>query len=463
MLPASPVTIAYRCPGEEYDIARLVHLARLVSGFARCAECGHRDDTAHGPESVNALDLDAPSISQPPRSLFAAEGVRGISLNELTRREAAAITGAFASCLWEAWTPEEGSAIESPVIPHEPLDGEDGADEGIHVVASGRPGPIVVLARDERPASPDLAVGAATALRRMGCQVIDIGPVTRPCFWFAVEHLHAAGGVHVTGSGCDPAWAGLDFVRYGVEPCSAGGTLDAIANRYLEGYSRPTRRPGSQRSFASNVPYEAGLWKHFHALRPLRIALGCASGLLDDLLARILRRQACRVLDVKMPIRARDFDDPRDPDCLRVAAAVRGERAHLGIVIDDDAQRCALFDDRGHRVTPLELLRLFADRERAHNPGRDVAIDSKSLADGHSAWNAGRAASGLSLVDAGSSAEQMARTLRRPGTLCGVADHRYWFGDSSPPSDAVLTLVKLWHLLSTSDAPFSELVDRSVA
>ena len=57
-----------------------------------------------------------------------------------------------------------------------------------------------ILYRDLTPLLADPA-----ALRLAGCQVIDIQATTKPCFWFAVEHLQAAASIFVTGAGCDPS------------------------------------------------------------------------------------------------------------------------------------------------------------------------------------------------------------------------------------------------------------------
>lgn len=452
MVPASPVVPSYRCPGETYDIPHPVHLARLAAGYSRCRECLHRDGRAPV-EGEDGATTDQTHKETHSRSLFAPEGVRGVYLNELTRTEAGKIAGAFASCLWdELASPGDHNPIEEPIsdpnVARQALIG----DEGVVVLAPGRPGPTVVLAHDERPASPDLVMGVGIALRRMGCQVIDVGPATRPAFWFAVEHLQAAGGIHVTGSGCDAAWTGLDFVRHGVIPCSRGGELDQIESRYRNGYGRPSRRPGSQRLFNAGVAYEAGLGKHFHALRPLRIALGCPNRMLHGLLTRLFRKSACRLLPIEIPMRARVLDDPRDPDVLRVAAAVRPREAHFGLLIDDDAQRCVLFDNTGARVAPLQVLSLLADDE----------CDSRGA--GRIIWE-GTAHSTIPTQaeveprDGATTLAEMSLELREPRTLCGAdASGRYWFVESYPVCDAVLTLVKLLHVLSRSDTPFADLL-----
>jgi phosphomannomutase len=313
-------------------------------------------------------------------------------------------------------------------------------------LATGRPGPSVVLAHDDRPSAPDIVTGVGQALRRMGCQVVDIGLVTRPCLLYAVDHLRAAAGIHVTGAGCDPGWTGLDFLNRGGIPCSSPGDLDHIAGRAREGFSRPTRRPGSQRTFQAMVPYEAGLWKHFHALRPLKISLACPSRTVRDLFTRVFRKVAGRLLVVETPTRARSILDPTDPDLLRVSCHVREAGTHLGVLVDDDGERCLFFDELGRYITPSLVARVLA----------------VSFSDGHG--------SSAPLVlsdpvggasDRGASRESITmamRTDRLPFAADGTG--RYWFREAYPACDALLTMVHLLQVLSRSDAPFSEVVNR---
>jgi phosphomannomutase len=206
----------------------------------------------------------------------------------------------------------------------------------------------------------------------MGCQVVDIGLATRPCLLFALDHLGAAGAVHVTGAGCDPGWTGLDFVMHRNLPCSSPGALDRIAACYRDGYSRPSRRPGSQRTFQASVPYEASLWKHFHALRPLKIALACPSRNVRELFVRVYRKLACRLLLVETPTRQRSTLDPADRDLKRTSQHIREERADLGMLVDDDGERCAFFDEEGRLVPPQVIAQLLAmgtaSGERGNNP-----------------------------------------------------------------------------------------------
>jgi phosphomannomutase len=359
----------------------------------------------------------------------------------MNRSTAGFVAGAFASLLW---------------------------DQGLHIAGDAgsiavrgvpRSGPVVVLAHDERPSSPDIVTGVGAALRRMGCQVVDVGLATRPCFWFAVDHLQALGGVHVTGSGCDPVITGLDSVGRQALPCSAGGGLDAIADKLNAGYARPTRRPGTQRTFQARLPYEAGFWKHFHALRPLKVALACPSRPVGDLVGRLFRKLACRMIPVETPSRARDLADPRDSDLVRTARAVRSSGAHFGLLIGDDGQRCAFLDETGTLVPPHKLAPLLAKLELDESPGGTIIFESSSAgaAEERSAPSDARG-----WILTGDTLGDVALALaKHQGIFAGGNSGRYWFRETFPTSDAVLTLAKVLQALSRSDQPFSEVVSRA--
>jgi phosphomannomutase len=298
----------------------------------------------------------------------------------------------------------------------------------------------VVLAHDERPSSPDIVTGVGQSLRRMGCQVVDIGQATRPCLAFAIDHLHAAGGVHVTGAGCDPGWTGLDFLSQGMVPCSSPGELDRISRRFREGYSRPSRRPGSQRVFHAAVPYEAGLWKYFHALRPLKIALACPSRMLRELFARAFRKVSCRLLPVETPTRQRDVLDPSDPDVARTAQHVREAGAHLGMLVDDDGERCIFFDEQGRIVSPVQIGALLA--LEVEDAARIAARELPEVL---------RASGGQP------TREKITVAMQHDGIpFAADGAGRFWFAEAYPACDALLTLVHLLQALSRSDTPFSE-------
>jgi phosphomannomutase len=432
----------FQCPGEKHTISRSLHIARLAACYPACRECSHRHDTGGTTRGVVEL-LQATERRVERESLFTDEGVRGIYLNELTRGVASDMAAAFAALLWErpGWLK---SNEESPQ-PDQPCDPAAGVSLALdprqatakRSTGARRLGPTVVVGHDERPAALDLVTGVASALRRMGCHVIDVGLATRPMLWFTIDHLRADGGVHVTGSGCDPAWSGLDFVGASAQPMSRGHGLNEIEMRFRRGVARPGRHPGSQRMFLAAVPYVAGLWKHFHALRPLRISLGCASLPLRRVLDQLFDKLACRRVPLEIPMRARDVTNIDDADCRRVAESVRSNGSDFGVLIDDDGQRCSWFDEQGNPIASRRLAAVLAANELEQRPGRGLVDESA----------AGGVLAAVSIE------------MRTTSALVAGGDSgRVWFADPYPNCDAVLTLAKVLQALSRSDAPFSSVV-----
>ena len=58
----------------------------------------------------------------------------------------------------------------------------------------------VVVGRDMRPHSPDLAKALSDGLRSVGMDVIDVGMVDTSFIYFAINHLDCVGGIMTTAS-----------------------------------------------------------------------------------------------------------------------------------------------------------------------------------------------------------------------------------------------------------------------
>ncbi len=499
MFLASAPVARFRCPGERYDISPAIHRARLAAGYDKCRFCPHREGVAdsaensdgetvdHGASPADALQVPVrdggiPAVSTedisdcvtraaqstvfglrersggsagaspsrdagvvgrhgftgPVDRLFRRDGIRGVYLNEFDRRLAGEIAGAFASVLWKREPVLALAEVGSPSPLALPSD--EFLAEGVTVLKAGAPGPLVVLAHDDRPCAADLAMGVGLALRRMGCQVVDLGFAVRPEFWFAVQHLRAAGGAHVTGSGMSPAYSGLDFVGRDAEPWSRGGDLDLVAEAWMAGFVRPSRRPGGLRSFRLGTLYQSQFRPLAHGLRPLRIAWACAPRPVSLSAMALLAETACRLIPVEIPCRERDPFDETDSDIARLRRAVLEHQTHLGFLVSDDGQQCVALDDQG-RVIPPEQLESFLSA--IVQPDEPCAIPHFCVETSTPAPPA-----------------TLQQTWRRIADSQSSSTHGpigYHWSDHSPPRcDALFTLLRLLQALSQSDATLSE-------
>ncbi len=422
----------YTCPGEPGDISRSIHLARLAASYAKCRVCPARREAGglNIPESP-APNRDAALSLRSDELLRTATGFRGIYLNHLDRTAAITWAAALGALLWEDDDGVQGDALRSLAAPMR------------HTA------PTVVIGYDDRPAAPDILTGAALGLQRMSCQVIDIGMATEPCVAFAVHHLSADAGLYVTGSGCDPAWIGFDLRRrHGLPPETH--FLQRWQEIGRQPSARPSRRGGSLRPFPMAALYEANLWKHFHALRPLHAVIGTTSQQMAARLERIFSRLAGRMHAVRLPVRRRDLNNANDVDVQQVGQAVREHRAHLGAVIDEDGLTCGFLNERGELVDALQVAALIIRHLLRDHGGGDVVLTPET-------WDnlapAASAHGGQPLL--ASSDECAARLLAANGLLAVGGNDRFWFGGDSPACDAVITLAVVMQALSLSDAEFS--------
>jgi len=411
--PTTESTDRYRCPGQTYAISRAVHLGRLAGFFPACRQCPHRDDTEGlSPRQIRQLRQTRHRGVEVP--LFGGEGAGGVIHNDLSADDVRRIAAAF------------GVSLR-------------------HALPDGSTRPLAILAGDGRPIAAELVVAAGEGLRWAGCQVADLGAASAPCVAMAVERLSADGGLLVGNPSGKAAVAGLTFWTQHARPLSSGDGLDDVAERFQQGTDRPTREYGPLRRVSFQADYLAGLSDYFHALRPLQIVTHCTCPPVWTCLETLTEQVACRFVHC--------HGGPEE-----IGRQVVDEGAHLGLILDDDGQRCTLLDERGRTVPTRQLLLLVAADLLKRHPDSALAVEG----DVSPKLQSRILAMGGRLIAAGATRADMHRTLcdgnailgaDRRGRLWYRHHARLWF------PDALTTVALLLTALSRSDRPLSTVLD----
>ncbi|MEZ6049157.1 MAG: hypothetical protein R3C11_26995 [Planctomycetaceae bacterium] len=429
--------LEYVCPGETEPISRAVHLSRLAAFYPKCRECPHSCETGSLKVTLTANKPKSIPASPQPTDFFREEGVRGTYLNEITRSRAEQLTATFARLLWE----------EKPLIGRMEAEPQKrNQDRGM----KSTPVPQVVVGYDQRPASPDLVMGVHSRLRLMGCEVIDIGLTTKPCFLHTVHHLEGASGILVTGANAETSAIGLDFVGAGAVPWSLPGKLATVQANWQKPASRPKRQSPPQRTFQAFVPYEASLWKHFHALRPLNIAVATPSRLVLRTLERLFDSLPCTLQAVNLSTRSVSTRSSDDLDIKQLRELIAEKNADFGFLIEEDGMRCQLLDELGELIAPEEVTLMLA--ELLLDVRRPVLLDSI----GNETLIATLRMLGLNVLTNISTHEAISRQLgTQNGLLAGGSRGYYWYNNLFPTADAILTLAHVLQMLSKQVKPLS--------
>jgi phosphomannomutase/phosphoglucomutase len=323
---------------------------------------------------------------------------------------------------------------------------------------TGKERPQVVVGRDNRPSSPELAQALVNGIRAVGVDVLDIGTVPTPLVYWTEATRGTDGGVQVTGSHNPAEWNGIKMTVRG--RAIYGATIQALRARIEKG-SFAAGKGGYEATDVVDA-YIADVTGRFQLKRRLKVALDCGNGTGAVLAERLLAELGVDVVplfcqsDGTFP---NHHPDPTvDENLIDLIAAVRDEKCALGIGFDGDADRVGAVDETGAVVRGDLILLLFGlDLLKRKGPGQKLVFDvkcSQALPDVFGAaggtpimWKTGHSLMKEKMRESGA---PLAGELS--GHICVGGDDYYGF------DDALFDACFLIDLVARSDRPLSQLV-----
>ena len=252
----------------------------------------------------------------------------------------------------------------------------------------------VVLGRDIRASSRDLADAVARALMDEGCEVLDLGLSGTEEMYFATSHFAADGGICVTASHNPMDYNGMKMVRAGSAPLDSATGLAAIKALAEADAFGPARPGGTRRDVAAEgrAAYVRQVLRFVDvaALKPLRIVVNAGNGAAGptfDAIAAALADAGAPLQFVRMHHQPdgsfpNGIPNPLLPENRPpTAQRVQAEGADLGIAWDGDFDRCFFFDHTGAFVDGEYIVGLLAQVFLAREPGARIIHDPRVI------WN----------------------------------------------------------------------------
>lgn len=247
----------------------------------------------------------------------------------------------------------------------------------------------IVLGRDCRASSLELADAVAAGLVEMGCEVLDLGLCGTEEMYFAVTHLDADGGIEVTASHNPMDYNGMKLVRRGSAPLDTATGLGRIKELAEAGQFTAAARPGrvvdasaARAAFVQRVLSFVDI----AALRPLRILVNAGNGTAGptfDAIADALTAAGAPLTFIRMH-HDPDGSFPNGiPNPLLTenqpvtAQAVRDHKADFAVAWDGDFDRCFFFDHQGEFVAGEYVVGLLAEVFLAKEPGATIVHDPR--------------------------------------------------------------------------------------
>jgi phosphomannomutase/phosphoglucomutase len=236
----------------------------------------------------------------------------------------------------------------------------------------------MVVGRDGRLSSPELAGALQLGMRQGGIHTIDVGEVPTPLVYFAAYTLKTGSGVAVTGSHNPPEYNGFKMMM-------GGQTLhgDAILGLRDEVAAGPAT--AASQGTASTVdiltPYLARVLGDIKLSRPMKIAIDCGNGVAGAVAPALFRGLGCEITELFCEVDGtfpNHHPDPADPHNLEdLIRCVQTTDCEIGLAFDGDGDRLGVVTKSGQIIWPDRQLILYARDVLQRCPGETIIYDVK--------------------------------------------------------------------------------------
>lgn len=235
-----------------------------------------------------------------------------------------------------------------------------------------------IVGRDNRASSPELREQIVKGLRESGIDVIDIGVVISPIFYYSTHLFEISGGVMITASHNSSEYNGFKIqydgrTLYGDELLDLKRIIDKGEFAHGEG-SISLAYP--EDDYISHLKEKLLLGD-----KRLKVVVDCGNGTASLFAPKLFHELGCDVIplycesDSSFP---NHFPDPVKVENLQqLKKKVRENQADVGLGFDGDGDRLGVVDEQGNIIWGDMLMILFWREILPKYPGADALVEVK--------------------------------------------------------------------------------------
>ena len=234
----------------------------------------------------------------------------------------------------------------------------------------------VVIGRDVRESSPELANALSNGITDAGSDVFDLGLCGTEMIYFGTPFLNADAGVMITASHNPPEYNGLKFVKKGSIPFGYDSGLNEIERMILNN-EIPANASATGNVINKDIMNEfiESLQKFFDKdkIKPYKVVVNAGNGCVGPALDRLEKLLPIEMIkmfhepDSKFP---NGVPNPLLPENRQPTIdAIKKHNADLGVAWDGDYDRCFFFDEHGNFIEGYYIVGLLAKSILKTNPG----------------------------------------------------------------------------------------------
>jgi phosphomannomutase/phosphomannomutase/phosphoglucomutase len=237
----------------------------------------------------------------------------------------------------------------------------------------------MLVGRDNRQSSPRFGDLVVAALLDSGCDVVDLGLVVTPMFYFASRHLNIGAGMMITASHNPSEYNGCKILMG--DSTIYGEQIQDICRLVEEKHFISGPRGNLSQYDITDDYINMIVGKIKLGPNPPRIVVDCGNGTASLFAGDLYRRLGCEVGELYCesdPTFPNHHPDPVKPENMQdLIATVKQQDADIGIGIDGDGDRIGVVDKEGNLIWGDMLMILFWRDILPRYPGTECIVEVK--------------------------------------------------------------------------------------
>lgn len=235
----------------------------------------------------------------------------------------------------------------------------------------------IIIGRDVRISSPQIATTLQKGLNESGCDVIDLGVVPTPVLYFSLFHYNIGTGVMITASHNPKEFNGFKVCLD--KSTIYGREIQKLKNIINEG-KFVSGRGGVEKCdiISLYIDYVVG---QVSIKKGLKVVVDTGNGTCGPIIEEILKKIGA---DYQLLYKEPDGNFPNhlpDPTVVKhitkLIETVKKGDFNCGIGLDGDGDRIGVLDENGEIVWGDVLLAIYAERVLRENPGAKIIFEVK--------------------------------------------------------------------------------------
>lgn len=318
----------------------------------------------------------------------------------------------------------------------------------------------VVVGRDMRLGSPELAKKLIEGITSQGVNVDDIGMVPIDAVYFALGKFKYDGGVMVTASHNPKEYNGFKMAirGKGIEYIRGTELLAFLKGKHFDTKKKPGNR--QERNILDEYIRHVVSFADVNKVKPFTIVVDAGNGMAGKVMPRLFEQLPCKLVPLNFELDGNFPSHPSNPllpeSRVQLHKAVLHEHADFGVIMDGDTDRLFFITEQGEFIRADTTLLLLAQYFLNAHPGAGIAynvICSKAVPEKIRAWGGKPIRTAVGFVN-------VSQGMRDHGGIMGgeVSAH-YSFRDNYFADSGFIAFALLLMLISDQNKPLSRLVE----